>query len=127
MSLSHAKSKRTKTGAKRKTKRDKRKAELGKVTQNVTIGPNARVKNKARGGNEKIGLRTADEINLFDSKTKMITKAKIISVIENSANRHYVRMNILTKGAVVKTDKGDARITNRPSQEGVVNGVLLSN
>ena len=33
------------------------------------------------------------------------------------ANRHYVRRNILTKGTVITTDKGNAVITSRPGQE----------
>ena len=125
MSESHGKSKRTKTGAKHRNKRDKIKAELGRKTQKVTIGDTKRIADKARGGNKKLGLRHAGEINVLDPKTKKIKKAKIIDVQENPANRHYERMNILTKGAVIKTDLGNARITNRPSQEGVVNGILV--
>ena len=44
---------------------------------------------------------------------------------ENKANQHYVRRSILTKGAVIKTEIGDARITNRPGQDGVINARLL--
>ncbi len=62
----------------------------------------------------------------MDPNTKKVMKAKILSVEENKANRHYERMNILTKGAIVKTDKGDAKITSRPSQDGIVNGVLVT-
>ena len=38
---------------------------------------------------------------------------------------HYMRRNILTKGAIIKTELGDARITNRPGQDGVINAILL--
>jgi small subunit ribosomal protein S8e len=34
-------------------------------------------------------------------------------------------MNIITKGAVIETDAGKARVTSRPGQHGVVNAVLL--
>jgi small subunit ribosomal protein S8e len=34
-------------------------------------------------------------------------------------------MNILSKGAFVKTQIGDAKITSRPAQDGIVNGVLV--
>jgi len=37
-----------------------------------------------------------------------------------------MRRNILTRGAVIKTEIGDARITNRPGQDGVVNAILLT-
>ena len=36
-----------------------------------------------------------------------------------------VRRNILTKGAIIETDAGKAKITNRPGQEGTVNAVLV--
>jgi len=31
----------------------------------------------------------------------------------------------MTKGTIIKTDKGAARITNRPGQEGCINAVLI--
>ena len=125
MSESHGKSKRTKTGAKRKSWRDKIKAELGRETPKVTIGETKRVVIKTRGNTRKATLRRTDMINVLNPKTKKITKTKIVTVVENNANRHYVRMNILSKGAIIKTELGDAKITSRPAQDGVVNGVLV--
>ena len=54
-----------------------------------------------------------------------VGKAKILNVVENKANIHYIRMNVLTKGAVIKTDKGTATITNRPAHEGFVCAKLI--
>ncbi len=125
MSESHGKSKRTKTGAKRKSRRDKIKAELGREAPSVTIGSTKRVIVKTRGNTRKATLRKTDMMNVLDPKTKKITKAKILTVVENNANRHYVRMNILSKGAIVKTELGEAKITSRPAQDGIVNGVLI--
>jgi len=34
-------------------------------------------------------------------------------------------MNVITKGAIVKTELGLVRVTSRPGQHGVVNGVLI--
>ena len=70
--------------------------------------------------------RVTAYVNLMDPATKKCSKAKIVNVTENPANRHYVRRNILTKGTTVKTEKGDAIITSRPGQDGVVNAVLIS-
>ncbi|MBW3022802.1 30S ribosomal protein S8e, partial [Candidatus Woesearchaeota archaeon] len=53
------------------------------------------------------------------------TKAKIKTVADSPANKHYVRRNIITKGAIVETDKGKAKITSRPGQDGTVNAVLI--
>jgi small subunit ribosomal protein S8e len=36
-----------------------------------------------------------------------------------------MRRNIITKGAVIKTELGDAKVTNRPGQDGLINAVLL--
>ena len=47
------------------------------------------------------------------------------NVIENKANPNYVRRNIITKGAIVETSAGKAKVTSRPGQDGVINGVLI--
>ena len=52
-------------------------------------------------------------------------KAKIKNVLETPSNRFLARQNVLTKGTIVDTDLGKVKITNRPTQEGVVNGILL--
>jgi len=36
-----------------------------------------------------------------------------------------LKNKILTKGAIVETDLGDVKITSRPGQQPVLNGVLL--
>ena len=53
-------------------------------------------------------------------------KVKVLTVKENPANRHFVRMNIITKGAIVETDDGLARVTSRPTRDGMVNAVLVA-
>ena len=46
-------------------------------------------------------------------------------MVENPANIHYVRRNIITRGAVVDTSAGKARVTSRPGQTGALSGVLV--
>ncbi|MFA5142218.1 MAG: 30S ribosomal protein S8e [Candidatus Woesearchaeota archaeon] len=77
------------------------------------------------GGNQKMRMLSADIMNVVDPKTKTPKKVKITSILENPANRHYVRRNIITKGTIVQTEAGKAKITNRPGQEGTINGVLI--
>jgi small subunit ribosomal protein S8e len=60
-----------------------------------------------------------------DPVTGKSKSVKIETVKDNKANLHYMRRNILTKGAVIKTEIGDARITNRPGQDGIINAILL--
>lgn len=79
---------------------------------------------RAKGGNSKTKLLEANSVNLLDPKTGKTMKATVQKVAENPANRHFVRRNILTKGTVIETDKGNARVTNRPGQEGYINAVL---
>ena len=57
-----------------------------------------------------------------DGNTKVVD---ILGVIENSANPNYVRRNIITKGAIVETPEGNAKVTSRPGQDGVINGILI--
>ena len=80
---------------------------------------------RTTSGSRKTLLLTADIANVFDPKTKKHFKAKIETITQNPANLNYVRRNIMTKGAVIKTEKGLARITSRPGQEGTINAILL--
>ena len=79
---------------------------------------------RTRGGNLKIVLLSSDVANVI-GKDKKARKAKIKTVVETSANRFWARQNRLVKGAIIDTDLGKARITNRPTQEGNVNAVLI--
>ncbi len=80
---------------------------------------------KCRGNVKKVRLMAAEIANVFDPKTKKFSKVRIKSVVENAADSHFVRRNIITKGAVIDTEKGRARVTSRPSQDGIVNAVLI--
>ncbi|RLI95711.1 MAG: 30S ribosomal protein S8e, partial [Candidatus Aenigmatarchaeota archaeon] len=52
-------------------------------------------------------------------------KVKILDVLENPANPQLVRSKIVTKGCIIKTELGNAKVTSRPSQHGIVNAVLI--
>lgn len=52
-------------------------------------------------------------------------ESKITNVTETPSNTFLARQNILVKGAIIETELGKARITNRPSQEGNVQAVLV--
>ncbi len=80
---------------------------------------------RTKGGNKKTRIMAAQIINAIDPATKKSIQATMKTVVDNQANRHYVRMNALTKGAIVETDHGKVRITSRPAQDGCVNGILL--
>ncbi len=105
--------------------RKKRKREIGREFLEPTIGPRKLIKVRVRGGNYKLRLLSADYANVFDPRTGKASKVKIISVVENPANPHFSRRNILTKGAIIETEIGRARVTSRPGQNGVVNAILI--
>lgn len=126
MGFWHLKSKRKATGGLltlyRKTKR---KFEKGGEAIKTTIGAKQLKKRRTVGGNDKAALRYADFANIVDPKTKKHKKVKITAVIENKASAHFVRQGVITKGAIIKTEAGEARVTSRPGQDGVVNAVLV--
>ena len=65
-----------------------------------------------RGGDSKTFLLSSDTANLMiKGKCK---KVKIKNVLETPANKFLARQNILIKGAIIETEAGKARITNRP-------------
>ena len=52
-------------------------------------------------------------------------KVEIKNVLETPSNKFLARQNVLTKGTIVETELGKVRITNRPTQEGMINGILV--
>ena len=125
MAVWKTKSKRTATGAKRHNIRYKRRRERGRAFLAPTIGALNRKAERMRGGHWKFPVAKAETALVSDPSTGKVEVSKILTVVSNTANPHYVRRNILTKGAVIKTEAGEARISNRPGQHGSVQAILL--
>ena len=125
MVISQRRSKRTSTSSRYKKNRTKRLFEQGRVPSLTKIDERKLKVIRTVGGNHKQLLLNENIVNLLDKKTKKYSKAKIISVLETPANRHFVRRSIMTRGCVIQTEKGKAVITNRPGQEGAINAVLI--
>jgi small subunit ribosomal protein S8e len=125
MAIWHLKSKRKPTGGKINRSRKKKKSERGSEFLETKIKKRGVKVKRSKGGNIKFKIMSEERVNVADPKTGKIQQAKIISVKENSANPHYVRRNVITKGAVIETDLGLARVTSRPGQNGVINAVLI--
>jgi len=89
----------------------------------VKLGEEKRKSKRIRGGNKKNFMLKGKFVNI---KTKdKIQKVEIKNVIETPSNRFLARQNILTKGTIVETELGKVKITNRPSQESMINGILI--
>lgn len=105
--------------------RKKRKCDLGSVPTLPRVGEVKKRNERTLGGNMRTRILEGNSANILNPKTKKCVKAKILSVVENPANRHYVRRNIMTKGTIIETDKGKAKVTSRPGQESTINAVLI--
>lgn len=126
MAISHLKAKTRPTGGKHKQFRKKKHYETGRMPSLTKIDKPRKKTVRTMGNDKKVRLLGADTANLYDPKAKKYEKVKIKTIAENPANRHFTRRNILTKGAVIETEKGKAKVTSRPGQDGVVNAVLIS-
>ncbi len=127
MARSQKRSKRKFTGKKYKHFRKKRKRELERpridtVIANVTKSK----KQRTMGGNMKMKLFSTNYINVTDPSNNKTSKVKILRFESNAASKDLNRRHILTKGAIVETELGKAKVTSRPGQHGVLNGMLVS-
>ena len=125
MALWQGQSRRSRTGRRIRYARGKRKFEIGRERHLTTIGPTTLKKVRTKGNNRKTRAKTTNFAYVIDPENNKITKTDVISVVENKANIHYVRRNIINKGAIIETKLGKARVTSRPGQYGTINAVLL--
>jgi len=125
MARSQARSKRKFTGKKYKHFKKKRKRELERPTIDTTIGEEKKKKQRVMGGNTKLKLFSSQYINVTDPNTNKTSRVRILDFESNDASKDLNRRHILTKGAVVETELGNAKITSRPGQAGQLNGVLV--
>jgi len=114
---------RKRTGGRLRPHRKKRKHELGRTPAETEIDePRIRVVDAQGNRKKRRALATnVASVSVGDSTVE----AEIEDVLENPANPNYVRRNIVTRGAVIQTSEGRARVTSRPGQTGQVNAVLL--
>jgi small subunit ribosomal protein S8e len=125
MAVIQARSKRKPSGGAYKSTLTKRKHMIGGLPVLTRLGEAKRKVVKTKGGGAKAKLMGATTANVMDPTSHKVAILPIKNVVENPANRYYVRRNILTKGTIIETEKGRARVTSRPGQDGVVHALLL--
>ncbi len=125
MVIVQKRSQRKASGARYKDTLTKRLAQKGHKATHTGIEKRRVVARRVQGGNLRNKTLSADSVNVYDASKKKHVQAKIKTVAENAANRHFIRRNIVTKGAIVETDLGKVKISNRPGQEGSLNGVKV--
>ena len=104
--------------------RDKRRSEVGNYFSATKLGSeNISLPVRRRGGNSGVRLKRALFANVLeDGKYR---KAKITGLLESKDNRNFARQNIITKGATIITELGNAVVLNRPGREGSINARLI--
>ncbi|WAC04894.1 MAG: 30S ribosomal protein S8e [Methanoregula sp.] len=113
------------TGGRIRPAKGKRRTEIGLAPTDTHIGEDKRKIERTTGANEKVRALRAQYANVTNAANGDTKKAKITNVEKNSANPNYVRRNLLTKGAIIQTEIGRARIVSRPGQDGVINAILM--
>ena len=114
------------TGGRLNPSRMRRKSEIDRYpNEPVLANENKIVSRRIRGGGYKLAIKNINFINLNDKVSKKTTKTKIIRVLENPANKDYERRGVLSKGAIVETELGIAKIVSRPGQPGSMNAILI--
>ncbi len=111
------------TGGSRVKFRDKKLVHAGKRFTATKVGEKeVKVLERMKGGKRKTKLKKASSVNVLTKEG--MKKAKILGVME-SHRADFARENIITKGALLKTEIGKVRVTNRVGQDGMVNGILV--
>ncbi len=114
---------RTKTGGRIHPHGNKQKHQLGSSPTETQFDEAVYKTVEARGNTTKIRALATDVANVTeDGETQRVD---IENVVDNPANPNYARRNIITKGAILETELGFARVRSRPGQTGQVNAVTV--
>jgi len=116
------------TGGKYIKRRKKKSYERTGQATIVKLGDDKKKSKRIMGGGKKSFLIKARFVNVkitSKEKGKKDQKVEIKNVLETPSNRFLARQNVITKGTIVETELGNVKITNKPSQEKNLNGVLV--
>ncbi|HER54532.1 MAG TPA: 30S ribosomal protein S8e [Candidatus Bathyarchaeota archaeon] len=117
--------KRKASGGRKRANRKKRRYEKGFFPAETTLGKQKSRTMRKQGGTQKVRLLAVNQANISTDAGKT-EKVEILRVMENPANVDYDRRGVITKGTMIATTLGNARVTSRPGQDGIVNAVLVS-
>ena len=116
--------KRKKTGGKKRAYRTHRVYEQGRQPVETLFGETKRKEVKGISRIRKVKLVKANYINVSNPETGTTERLKILDVVSNPANADYNRRGVITKGTIVRTENGLAKIVSRPGQEGSLSAVV---
>jgi len=113
------------SGGRKRAFRGKRKFERGLFPAETILGEPKQKTERGRGGNVKIKALNDKYACVTDPKSGKTEKVEIVRIVKNPASVDYNRRGVITRGAVIETSMGLARITSRPGQDGMINAVLM--
>jgi small subunit ribosomal protein S8e len=116
--------KRKKTGGKKRAYRTKRVYEQGRQPVETLFGDTKRKEVKGISRISKIKLVKAKYVNVSNPNIGTSERLEILDIVRNPANADYNRRGVITKGTIVRTEKGLAKIVSRPGQEGSLSAVV---
>ena len=114
---------RKRTGGRRRPNHKKKKHELGTESTETQVGEPKQKVVDSRGNTQKVRAVTTDIASVADGAETH--EATIENVVENPSTPNDARRNSITKGAIIDTSEGQARVTSRPGQDGQVNAVAV--
>jgi small subunit ribosomal protein S8e len=89
------------------------------------MGETKRVVINSRSKTKKSPALRVNQVNVTDPAKNVTSRAELQDVEKNPANMDYQRRKVITRGTIIKTSKGRARVTSRPGQDGILNAVLI--
>ena len=113
------------SGGRKRAYRGKRRFERGSFPAETTLGEPKRKIVRGRGRNVKVKILRDKYACVANPKSGKTEKVEIVRVVKNPANVDYNRRGVITKGAIIETPNGLARVTSRPGQNGVIDAILI--
>lgn len=113
------------SGGRRFPMRGRRKFEIDRYPNEAVVGPTEIISRRVRGNNVKAAFKAAEYANIVNQASNKTSKTKILRVTKNPANKDYERRGVVSKGAIIETESGLAKVVSRPGQNGVVNAVTI--
>jgi len=104
----------------------KRRFEKGSFPTETILGEPKKKTLRTHGGNTKIRVVREENACVTNPETGKTEKVKITRVVRNPANIDYDRRGVITQGTIIETPLGQAKITSRPGQHGIINAVLVT-
>src|SRR5918999_1999422 len=118
-------SKRKFTGGRRVPMRRRRKFEIDRYPNEAILGDTNVITRRVRGNNTKAALKYGAFVNVADPVSRKKMNSRILQVLKNSTNKDYERRGVISKGALIETESGMAKVISRPGQDGCINAVLV--